>query len=210
MMTIRRAVAGDLDAVSVILRSAADWLHARGYDQWPEGSPNLGPDRLGAQIGRGEFWLLSEGGQPVACVAISQNGDADFWTPAELAEPAAYLSKLAVDRARAGRGLGEAVLRWACDHAAAMGMRWVRLDVWRTNIDLQAYYRDRGWEHLRTEEVPGRRSGAIFQRPAIPDPEAAAAFAAEGPLRVDRSCGIVPAGWETGEGGPTPWTVTTD
>lgn len=203
MMTIRRAVSTDLPEVIMILRSAADWLHARGYDQWPDGSPTLGPAKISAQIARGEFWLVTEDGEAAACVAISGDGDTDFWTPCELAEPAVYLSKLAIARSYAGRGLGAVLLRWACDRAASLGVKWVRLDVWRTNTDLQSYYRERGWEQLRIAEVPGRRSGALFQRPAVPDPVAAAMFPPrEEPQLPDWSHGIVEIGWEHGEGGP--------
>ena len=208
MTAIRRAGTGDLPALVGILRSAAGWLHSRGYDQWPDGSPTLGPARISAQISTGDFWLVTDDGKAAACIAISPNGDPDFWAPAELAEPAAYLSKLAIARPYAGRGLGETLLRWAVDRAAAEGARWARLDVWRTNADLQAYYRDRGWEHLRTEEIPGRRSGALFQRAAVPDPEAGAAFTLESPPKPDWSYGIESRGWEQGVGGPSPWTVT--
>jgi len=41
-----------------------------------------------------------------------------------------------------------------------------QLDAWRDNEGLHAYYRDRGFTHLRTVEAEGRRSGALFQRPA--------------------------------------------
>lgn len=110
-------------------------------------------------------------------IATSRDGDTDFWTRDELAEPATYVSKAAVSRRFAGRGIGALMLRWVCDHAAADGSQWVRLDVWKTNRELQSYYRRQGWTYLRTVEAPGRNSGALFQRQAEPDPEARAAFA---------------------------------
>jgi len=177
MMTIRRAVPGDLRTVTSVLHSVARWLHRQGYDQWPDGSPSLGPARVGGQIERGEFWIVSEGRDPVAVIALSRIGDADFWTPAELAEPAVYVSKAAVLRRGAGRGIGAMLLRWACDRAAAARIDRVRLDVWKTNGELQKYYRRQGWYYLRTVEAERRNSGALFCRPARLDPEAYAAFA---------------------------------
>ena len=194
MMTIRRAVPGDTRTVLSILHSVQAWLHSRGIDQWPDGSPSLGPVRIGGQIDRGEFWIVSEGRDPVAVIALSPVGDADFWTPAELAEPAMYVSKAAVLRRAAGRGLGELLLRWACDHAADMLVGRVRLDVWKTNTALQEYYRRQGWEYLRTAEADGRNSGALFWRAAEPDREAREAFVMLEPAQVVLGSNPVRAG----------------
>ena len=164
MMTIRRAVPGDLRTVLAIIHSVQGWLHRQGIDQWPDGSPSLGPVRIGRQIESGDFWIASEGRDPIAVIALSPSGDTDFWSPAELAEPAIYVSKAAVLRRAAGRGIGAMLLRWARDHAADMLCDRVRLDVWKTNEALQDYYRDQGWEYLRTAEAAGRNSGALFWR----------------------------------------------
>ena len=93
MMTIRRAVPGDLRTVLSILHSVQRWLREQGQEQWPDGSPSLGPHRIGRQIKDGEFWIASDGPDPVAVIALSRNADLDFWTPAEVAEPAMYVSK---------------------------------------------------------------------------------------------------------------------
>lgn len=176
MMTIRRAVPADRPTVSEILAAAADKLHERGIDQWPAGSPSMTPASIGAQIERGETWLVIDGRDPVATIAATDKPDPDFWTPAEQAEPAIYISKAAVVPPRAGEGIGELALRWIVDLAAAEGRQWARLDAWKTNEKLHAYYLARGWTYLRTEDLPHRRSGALFQRPAAPDPQARAAL----------------------------------
>lgn len=236
MMTIRRAVPGDLRTVLSILHSVQRWLHQQGYDQWPDGSPSLGPIRIGGQIDRGEFWIVSEERDPVAVIALSRLGDTDFWSPAELAEPAIYISKAAVLRRAAGRGIGGMLLRWACDRAFAEGIPDVRLDVWKTNLGLQRYYRHQGWQYLRTVEAPGRNSGVLFWHPMKADPEAREAFTLlqppgagtspvtagapvivpgdDGPraavctrMTADFSHGEVAAGGEHGSGSPPPLYV---
>lgn len=234
MMTIRRAVPGDVRTVTAILHSVARWMHQQGIEQWPEGSPSLGPVRIGAQIERGEFWIVSEDRDPVAVIALSPDGDSDFWTPAELAEPAMYASKAAVLRRMAGHGLGAMLLRWAVDHAYADGAGRVRLDVWKTNGALQDYYRSQGWEYLRTVEADGRNSGALFCHPAAMDPEAREVFVPgkpaadsgfihvaagmpvivptdDGPrsatctrVTADWSYEVTEGGWEHGSGGAPP------
>ena len=176
MMTIRQADPADLPVVLGILHAAADALHERGFDQWPDGAPTLGPGKIGTQIEFGEFWIASDGAGPVAVIAISPQGDKDFWTGIELAEPAVYLSKAAVLPSQAGRGIGALMFRWATDYAYRLGVDWVRLDAWRTNTDLHAYYRQRGWGQVRAMDVPGRKSGMLFARRALPDLEARDAF----------------------------------
>jgi ribosomal protein S18 acetylase RimI-like enzyme len=184
-MTIRRAVPGDLRTVLGVLHSVADWLHREGIDQWREGSPSLGSAAVGRQIERGDFWLVGEYLNPVAVIALSTVGDADFWSPRDLADPAVYVSKAAVLRCAAGRGIGAMLLRWACDHAAAEGAVSVRLDVWKTNTELQDYYRRQGWQYYITVDAPGRNSGALFCRRAKADLEAREAFTLLEPVAVE-------------------------
>jgi len=166
---IRQAVSADLPAVLQILEDAARWLRERGI-----------PGRIGAQIARGDTYLvISEYGVPVATIAASPSGDPDYWSPAELGEPAVYISKTAVIRSRAGEGLGALVLRWIVDQAAARGARWARLDTSKTNPALQAYYQAQGWTYIRTADAPHRRGGVLFQRATAPDPETRAVLRAE-------------------------------
>ncbi len=173
MMTIDRAGIDDLADVLAVLNSAADQLHARGLDQWPTG---FGAERVGPYVARAEMWLVrDDSGKAVATARATGYADPDFWTPAESRDLALYVEKLA--RApQAPAGAGTLLLRWITDKAASLGYSWVRLDAWRTNTGLHRYYLDRGWTYLRTVEAPGRRSGALFQRPAAADPEAVAAF----------------------------------
>jgi GNAT superfamily N-acetyltransferase len=177
-MTIGRATPEDLGDVVQLLADAATWLHSRGFDQW-QAEGFAVPERIARYVGRAEVWIVrGDDGQGVATVRVAGEADApQLWTPAERAELALYVSKLAIDQAHAGEGLGALVLRWISDHAAQLGYRWVRLDAWRSNPGLHDYYLSRGWEHVRTGDLPGRNSTALFQRPAAPDPEARAAFA---------------------------------
>jgi GNAT superfamily N-acetyltransferase len=171
--TIRRAIPGDLGDVLCLLNAAASWLHSRGLDQWPGG---FGADRIAPLIDRGEVYLVCEDGIAIATVTVSAEGDTDFWTSAELAEPALYIAKLAIVRGQAGQRLGELLLRWTVDLAARQGANWARLDVWRTNHELHAWYRRAGWTEVRTVPLPHRRSGTLFQHPAVPAIEARSAF----------------------------------
>jgi GNAT superfamily N-acetyltransferase len=176
-MILTRATAADLPEVLALLNDAAARLHARGISQWPR---QFGQDRIGPMVGRGDVLLVRDGGIPAATAAVTAAGDPDFWTARELAEPASYVSKAA--RAGGYAGLGEMLLRWITDAADARGDRWVRLDAWRDNPGLHAYYARRRWQHVRTVPAPHRNSGALFQRLALPDPPARAAFTSDAGL----------------------------
>lgn len=173
MNTIRPATADDLNDVLELLNSTSRWLKLRGLDQWGNG---FGPDRIGPMVDRREVYIVHDGDTPIATAAASRAGDTDFWTPAELADNAVYLSKVTVARNRTGEGLGEMLFRWLVDRAARDGIDLVRLDAWRTNNELHAYYERTGWSYVRTVERDHRRSGALFQKPAALDNEAWMAF----------------------------------
>lgn len=173
MKTIHLATRDDLADVLQLLNAAASWLHSRGLDQWPHG---FSAERIGPMVDRGEVFIARDDTTPAATVTISPDGDSDFWTPAELAESAHYIAKLAVSRDYTGGGLGELLLRWTVDHAARQDMKWVRLDAWKTNAGLHDFYRRAGWTYLRTVDLPHRKSGALFQRPAAIDTTVYEAF----------------------------------
>ena len=57
------------------------------------------------------------------------------------------------------------MLDWAGLRAAReYDARWVRVDVWTTNIKLHAYYRGQGFKFRDYSPVPGYPSAALFQK----------------------------------------------
>lgn len=87
-----------------LLDERIQWLRDRGSDQWSTGRTFR--TRLRNSINRKETWLLLDGGAAIGTVSINTDGDPDFWTPEELAEPAIYVGKMATRTARSGEGLG--------------------------------------------------------------------------------------------------------
>jgi hypothetical protein len=83
-----------------------------------------------------------------------------------LKEPALYLAKMASAVHRSGEGLGSLMLSWAQDWAARSGCDSLRWDVWRTNEQLQDYYRSIGGRYIRTVQAADRWSGVLFDIPA--------------------------------------------
>src|SRR3954468_3816417 len=160
-MTARQAKADEFDVVMSLLEESIRWLRVKGLDQWS--TWEKWRTKMAPSLEGGDVWFLCDGGDLIGTVTVELRGDPDFWTPEELAESAAYVSKLAVRRDRAGHELAALLLDWASDNAYRRGCTWLRLDAWKTNEQLQAYYRDRGWTYLRTSDNPERHSGALFQ-----------------------------------------------
>ncbi|MFC7331476.1 GNAT family N-acetyltransferase [Marinactinospora rubrisoli] len=160
MRAARLATPADLSDVVQLLNDAADRLADRGVDQWRRGW--MTADRMRKMIAKGETFIVEDDGKAVATFSLSTIPDPDFWTPEEQSDPALYLAKLARDKD--SQGVGEWALNWALRHAARSGYNRVRLDAWASNHDLHEYYRSRGWRHLRTMLVPGRKSGALFEK----------------------------------------------
>ncbi len=163
---LRVATRDDIDAVLDLLEARVGWLRARGSDQWSTWL--TWPAKLPESIDRGEVLLLFDGTEAIATITVSAEGDRDFWTPAELAEPALYISKLATRLDHAGKELGALLLDWSINHASRTGRQFVRLDVWRSATDLHDYYLKRGWRHVRTVYAEHRHSGALFERTSMP------------------------------------------
>jgi GNAT superfamily N-acetyltransferase len=165
-LTVRPATVAEHDVVMTLLKERIDWLRARGSDQWS--TWETWGAKIPPALERGHVWLLLDGNDPIGTVTVEFQGDRDFWTEEECTEPAAYLSKLAVRLDYAGHELGALLTDWASDYAYRRGCRYVRLDAWKTNDQLHAYYASRGWKYVRTVENPGRNSGALFQVPVGP------------------------------------------
>lgn len=108
-------------------------------------------ERLQTSIDAGETWMVYDGDQTIATLALDRYADPQLWTPEERDQPAFYLHRLIVDRDHAGHGHGANLIDWACDHAAAEAALWVRIDAWTTNIALQRYYLAHGFQHVRAK-----------------------------------------------------------
>ncbi|RSD24895.1 GNAT family N-acetyltransferase [Amycolatopsis eburnea] len=146
-----------------ILDGAVSWLGSQGLDQWA-GSP-WRADELRPGLATGALRVAETADPPRVPVATMTLGEeaAPCWRPADDRSAALYLSHLAVDRAFAGLGVGAWLLDEAAAEAARRGKRWLRLDAWKSNARLHAYYRRQGFRLVRIADGAGG-SGALFER----------------------------------------------
>jgi predicted N-acetyltransferase YhbS len=130
-VALRRAQAGDLDAVLAVLNEAAGWLASRGVQQWP---PRFDPAWLAGSVARGDAWLAEADGRAIGTVEFTRSDAA--WGGRR--GDSRYVHRLAVRRE--ARGLGRLLLGWAGAEARRQECEWLRLDCVVGNAELRRYY----------------------------------------------------------------------
>jgi GNAT superfamily N-acetyltransferase len=180
-MTLRLRIAAaentatkkDLPVVVGLIEDARKWLTTKGTDQWANPYPDADRKLARVQEGieRGETWIVWDGKIAAATVTIKTERNGVVWseqiTDCDLSEPAVYVHRLITAREYAGLGLGAELIDWAgLRGCRSYGAKWVRLDVWTTNIALHKYYMGTGFEPCGTYDGdPRYPSGALFQKP---------------------------------------------
>jgi ribosomal protein S18 acetylase RimI-like enzyme len=168
MYQVRLAAPDDMPLILRMIDEAAEWLKTQDTDQWAMAWPNR--NERDARILRGllagRTWIAEDYQIPVATVTCSPAGDAELWSPAELDEPAGYMSRLIVRRKYAGTGTGGRLTDWIGALARdRYGAQCLRADVWTTNTRLHEYYRQQGFRFLRFCPDRDYPSGALFSKP---------------------------------------------
>jgi len=170
LLVLRRAGTHDYGAISGLRAEARQWLRTQSTDQWakPWPSEDAREKRILDAIRAGRTWLAWDGAVPAATITASPNHH-EIWPEENRRDPAVYIRRLVVSRDRryAGRGLGAQLLDWAGLRASReYGARWVRADVWTTNMKLHQYYRDQGFAFCGfCEWIADYPSAALFQKP---------------------------------------------
>ena len=160
-ITIEQAGLSDLNTVIDILEEVAFWLASRGIDQWRPGS-FLGPRyaSIAEQVNRGEVYLAKLNAKPVGTLTM-QWEDKKFW--GDVPDDAAYVHRIAIRRAYAGKDLGRQLLRWAESAAAAAGKNFLRLDCMAENSALCEYYERADFEYCGEIQGKGWR-GRLYEK----------------------------------------------
>jgi GNAT superfamily N-acetyltransferase len=165
MFQISRATQEDLDDIFMLRKNATAWLRSKQTDQWQRPWPSADGerDRLEQSLREETTWIVRDSSEAVATFATDEFSDPDLWTGPEQREAALYIHRFVVRRDYSGIRFGAALMDLIQAWAAHRGYRWLRVDVWTTNYGLQQYYRNLGFEHVRTIESD-YPSGALFQR----------------------------------------------
>ncbi len=159
---VLRGTENDVAAVMALRVAAARWLVSLGIDQWS-------PDDPFEPLVRGftqqhALWVVRQGDRLAGSVAV-------LWTDPTVwgaqADEAGYVHSLVIDRAFAGRGLGDAILEWAESHISRNGRSLARLDCVRGNRKLRDYYEAGGYRHVGDRDFPDAawaRGVALYEK----------------------------------------------
>jgi GNAT superfamily N-acetyltransferase len=168
VLYLRQGTIEDLPTILGFIAEASDWLQQKGTDQWAKPWPNEEErdERVRTGLVDGRTWMAEDAhGTPIATISCKREGNPGLWDKPEYAESAVYVSRLIVRRRYEGQAIGAELLNWAGKRAAdRYGARWIRIDVWTTNVALHDYYEKRKFSFLEFCDDSGYPSAALFQR----------------------------------------------
>ena len=161
-MELEVRVAGLAEAaiVSEILTEAVVWLQERGMALWTP--DEVLASRIEPEVEAGLYFLAWSGEAALGTMRLTPS-DPAFWPEAAEGE-ALYLHRLAVRRAASGGTVSSGLLRWAVGHAAACGVRYVRLDCEASRLKLRAIYERFGFS-LHSKRPVGPFAVARYELP---------------------------------------------
>jgi GNAT superfamily N-acetyltransferase len=178
-LSIRQARADAFGTIADMIRDAQERLKDLGTDQWstdtPDGAGRYRTDRVKHSLREGTTWLAvvpvlqndAVAEIPVATVTIEETANPRVWPERKFtAEPAVYLSRVVTAKGFSGLHVGAAIIDWAGEHGMNnYHAKWIRIDVWTTNVALHRYYEKRGFK--KCDMVPNKAYPARmrFQRP---------------------------------------------
>jgi GNAT superfamily N-acetyltransferase len=146
---IRQALTGDIDNVASVLAEAAQWLEERGMPMWRQNE--LTAECIARDVAAGHFFVAEKAGEIVGTIKF-QLQDALFWSDTP-ADEAAFIHRVAVRRTYSGGQLSGAMLQWAVERAASLGLRYLRLDCEASRPRLRAIYERFGFRHHSDRQV---------------------------------------------------------
>jgi len=167
-VVLRRASVRDLNVIIGLIDTAADWLRTKNTDQWAQPWPSEKDrsHRILRDLRAGKTWIAWDGAVPAATITADSRNN-PIWPPETRQEQAVYVCRLVVSRTHTGNRLGSGLIDWAGFRALQRhAARWVRVDVWTTNVALHAYYQRQGFDFYGfCEAMPEYPSAALFQKP---------------------------------------------
>ena len=149
-VTIRQAKPSDAALVEAMLVEAAQWVDALGEVMWETGE--LAPDRIASDVAAGQFYLAVADGEAAGAIRF-QLEDTLFWPDLPDDHLSAFVHRLVVRRRYKGQGISTALLRWAIEHARALGRSHLRLDCDKSRPKLMALYEGLGFQFNSFRQV---------------------------------------------------------
>lgn len=153
MRTFERARPEDAGPIEHLFEEAKRIGRTNGTSAWDEGYPTR--EIIDEDIARGDLWALMEDGALIATISLLEedfeNGLDAGWTDA----PSCILTRLCVDPARQGQGIGAEMMRRITREAARQGYQATRHLASVDNHAALRLYRKLGYRELRRVRLFG-------------------------------------------------------
>lgn len=135
----------EFSVIYQILTDNARWLEARGVWQWPIDWIEQQKHQLQDAVFAGKFYIMQSGDEVGAVALLSQATEA-IWE--HETSPSMYVHKLAVNRKVQLHAAGRHTLRLIKEHAAQLGLAFLRLDCVAHNKKLREFYLSVGFDYV--------------------------------------------------------------
>ena len=146
-MNIVPAVPGDLD------EARAAYAHGRRIqrDQGTLGWPEFSDAAIIAEINEGRLFRVMDDGAPAGVFSVTYD-DSAIWADLERGAHI-YLHRIARAESFTGRGLLDAIFRWADEHCRSIDREGLRMDTWASNHALIAIYARYGFRLVGHQHI---------------------------------------------------------
>jgi GNAT superfamily N-acetyltransferase len=196
---LRRASPSHFGVILQLIEEAAGWLRGKNTDQWAHPWPDTPTrdERVWRDLDDGRTWIVWDAAIAAATITVTTDDPRDpagryVWPRRKRRQRALYVRRVIVRRSHAGLGLGAALIDWASEAAIQqIGTPRLRIDVWTTNRDLHAYYRDHGFKRGTRRppwKLPGYPSRALFERTVTPEILGSSLLSVPEPPEPRRTC----------------------
>lgn len=146
-----KATVRDLEAILLLLKNVAEWLHVQEIDQWGFLLNGGEDDEIKTDIAAGKVYAMREDQEIIGTFTLSDqpnDWDLHIWQAHE--EGCVYLHRLAVDRKYSGNQIGQQAIAYIEKLAIQMEKKLIKLDCVGTNSRLNQFYLDNGYQLLGT------------------------------------------------------------
>jgi len=147
---VRQAALGEAGAVAAILHEVSAWLESAGTPMWV--GNELAADEIERDVRSGAVYVASLDDAIVGTIRF-QLDDREFWPDLPDDHQSAFVHRLAVRRAYAGRGVSTALLEWSATYARHLGRRYLRLDCDAERHALRRLYEAFGFQYHSSRQV---------------------------------------------------------
>ncbi len=151
-MEIRKTTADDLDAVMEILNEARRTIAALGINQWQDGYPTS--DVILGDIARDRSRVMVRAGEVIGTFAVLDDGEPTYdriydghWLTGDESRSYIAVHRVAISVKSRGSGASGELVKYACDTAARLGMRSVRIDTHEGNVVMRRMLEKNGFVH---------------------------------------------------------------